>query len=291
MDNIMVTTPRRKSRFMLPLACQVICTLLLLSVALLACGSEEATEPPDFNRWTRSPTAEAEDVTPEATHCNPLVRATGQSTASPVSAETPQVTDKEALVALYHATNGDNWSSNRNWLSDAPLGEWYGIEADANGRVLALYLDGNQLTGDIPPELANLNQLQTLSLEANQLSGEIPSELGVLDNLERLFLSLNLLSGEIPPELGNLNNLQVLFLRGNQLRGEIPPELANLNNLQGLSLGKNQLSGDIPPELANLGYLYWLDIGGNQLSGCVPPSFIVRLNKELSDLGYRKFCR
>ena len=33
--------------------------------------------------------------------------------------------DRAALVALYHATNGDSWSNRYNWLTDEPLGEWY----------------------------------------------------------------------------------------------------------------------------------------------------------------------
>ena len=32
-------------------------------------------------------------------------------------------TDREALVALYNATDGENWYRSDNWLSDAPLGE------------------------------------------------------------------------------------------------------------------------------------------------------------------------
>ena len=44
--------------------------------------------------------------------------------------------DRAALVALYNATDGPNWVSNENWLTDAPLGEWYGVDTDASGRVL-----------------------------------------------------------------------------------------------------------------------------------------------------------
>ena len=33
---------------------------------------------------------------------------------------TPGTTDRDALVAFYHATGGDNWRDSDNWLSDAP---------------------------------------------------------------------------------------------------------------------------------------------------------------------------
>ena len=37
-------------------------------------------------------------------------------------------TDREALVALYNATEGEDWIFSNNWLSDAPLGEWKGVK-------------------------------------------------------------------------------------------------------------------------------------------------------------------
>ena len=42
--------------------------------------------------------------------------------------------DRAALVALYNSTGGPNWRDNRNWLSDRPLSEWYGVTV-SNGRV------------------------------------------------------------------------------------------------------------------------------------------------------------
>ena len=38
-------------------------------------------------------------------------------------ANTSPETDREALVALYNATEGENWANNENWLSDVPLDE------------------------------------------------------------------------------------------------------------------------------------------------------------------------
>ena len=115
--------------------------------------------------------------------------------------------DREALVALYNATDGPNWENNGKWLSDAPIGEWYGVTTDGSGRVIGLELWDNRLSGEIPPELGSLSRLDSLYLSSNQLGGEIPAELGSLANLEWLILDDNQLSGEIPPELGSLANL------------------------------------------------------------------------------------
>ena len=179
-------------------------------------------------------------------------------------------TDRAALVALYGATDGANWTNNTNWTGNEALTDWHGVATDANGRITRLSLSGNGLSGEIPAELGDLTNLQNLLLNANTLSGEIPAELGDLTNLQQLWLSQNQLSGEIPAELGNLANLQNLLLYDNMLSGEIPAELGDLTNLQWLWLSQNQLSGEIPAELGGLANLQNLDLYQNQLSGEIP---------------------
>ena len=180
-------------------------------------------------------------------------------------------TDREALEALYQVTGGPDWSDRTNWLSASPLGEWFGVDTDSNGRVTSLALPGNGLSGEIPPELGDLTNLQELDLRSNELSGVIPLELAVLSNLRKLDLGFNELSGEIPPELAYLSNLEWLFLTSNKLSGTIPPELAALTNLRELYLGFNKLSGTIPPELSTLTNLRWLGLRFNELIGAIPP--------------------
>ena len=210
--------------------------------------------------------------------------------------------DRAALVAIYNATDGPNWVDNTNWLTDAPLGEWYGVSTDARGRVFELDLSGEQdnrpgdylshgLSGAVPPELGNLANLRHLSLTGNDLSGAIPPELGNLANLRSLNLAYNALSGPIPPELGNLANLVVLDVQRNRdfvtatgLSGAIPPELGNLANLEILNLTANLLSGPIPPELGDLANLEILLLNNNDLSGPIPPEFGSLTN--LTNLGF-----
>ena len=178
--------------------------------------------------------------------------------------------DRAALVALYNATGGANWTNNTNWLSNEALSEWHRVTTNADGRVTALRLVENALSGEIPAELGNLTNLQVLSFSKNTLSGEIPEELGRLTNLQILSLSANELSGEIPAELGNLTNLQRLDLLQNGLSGEIPEELGDLANLEWLYLHSNELSGEIPAELENLVNLEFLYLNENMLSGEIP---------------------
>ncbi|MDE0232805.1 MAG: Ig-like domain-containing protein [bacterium] len=183
---------------------------------------------------------------------------------------TVENTDRNALVALYNATDGPNWVDNTNWLSDAPLGEWYGVETDASGRVVRLSLPDNRLVGIIPADVGRLAKLTHLSFWENQLWGTIPAELGRLANLRALNLGWNLLTGEIPPEFGALTKLQTLMLRNNSLTGPIPMELGNLTELRYLHLYSNELSGPIPMELGNLTELQVLSLLVNELTGGIP---------------------
>ena len=205
----------------------------------------------------------------------PSHRGTGEACA-PLS-------DRAILEALYHATGGPNWANSENWLTDAPLGEWYGVDTDAAGRVVGLGLGGwdhearawirNGLNGPIPPELGGLASLTRLNLDGNDLHGTIPPEIGVLVDLTFLSLSRNNLSGPIPTEIGGLANLQDLNLSGNKLSGPIPTEFGGFANLQDLSLSGNNLSGSIPVEFGGLANLQDLNLSRNNLSGSIPVEF------------------
>ena len=178
--------------------------------------------------------------------------------------------DREVLVKLYDALDGENWTNNANWLNERPIREWHGVTNDASGRINGLLLDGNELTGELPAELGSLSSVQRLELGNNKLSGEIPTELGSLSSVQRLELGNNKLTGEIPTELGNLGNLEVLLLGSNQLTGEIPMELGSLSNLETLVIKINQLTGEIPKELGNLSNLRILALMANRLTGEIP---------------------
>ena len=183
-----------------------------------------------------------------------------------------QSSDRALLVALYNATGGPNWTNNANWLSSAPLNEWHGINTDDSGHVTELNLDANELTGQMPPELGDIENLSKLYLHRNNLTGVLQESLGNLSNLEVLSLGGNQFTGTIPSSLGSLSNLEMLYLWGNQLTGTVPNSLGNLTNLTDLSLHRNQLTGPVPAQLGNLSNLEVLSLGGNQFTGTIPSS-------------------
>ena len=179
--------------------------------------------------------------------------------------------DRAALMALYDATNGNNWTDSTNWGTDEAFYHWHGVTTDGAGRVIHLNLDSNNLTGPIPPELGALSNLRSLALYGNNLTGPIPPELGALSNLRSLALYGNNLTGPIPPALGDLSNLVDLNLDSNNLTGPIPPELGALSNLRSLALYGNNLTGPIPPALGDLSRLEVLQLASNNLTGPIPP--------------------
>ena len=197
---------------------------------------------------------------------------TGRAALSVV--EPAPETDRDRLIALYTATGGDGWSQRGNWLTDTPIGEWYGVSVNDQGAVVGLDLGANNLSGPIPPSLGSLESLRRLRLIGNRLTGPIPPELGGLANLEELWLHGNPLEGSVPAELGDLVNLRVLSVGGflpSGLTGGIPAELGRLINLETLQLFWTDLTGPIPPELGNLHNLRLLRLNGNELSGPIPP--------------------
>lgn len=187
---------------------------------------------------------------------------------SAVVAATAVNPDRAALEAFYRATGGPDWDNNENWLTDAPLGTWHGVDTDGDGRVVTLEMYRNNLAGSIPAEIGGLTRLVHLGAKDNGLTS-IPSEIGRLERLEGLDLTGNLLTA-VPPELFDLPELELLLVGRNRLT-RIPPEIVNVPRLRNVDLRLNELTGDIPPELGSMPALGWLDLSANRLTGDIPP--------------------
>ncbi|CAN0294503.1 unnamed protein product, partial [Laminaria digitata] len=56
-------------------------------------------------------------------------------------------TGRDALVALYDATDGANWKKSTNWNKGADLSLWHGVKVNDQGRVVELHLTSNNLRG------------------------------------------------------------------------------------------------------------------------------------------------
>ena len=134
--------------------------------------------------------------------------------------------ERDILEALYHATGGDDWNRSDNWLTGAPLDQWYGVDTDQAGNVTGLNLYSNFVVGKIPAEFGGLTHLEQLNLSRNWLlEGPLPLEFFTLAELRHLNLADTDIGGEVPPEIGRLTNLRGLTWAGSGLTGALPPEL------------------------------------------------------------------
>ena len=153
---------------------------------------------------TEADNTEADNTEADNTEADNTEEIPSEEFAVPECDDEASRTDRASLTALYNATDGPNWGDNTNWLTDAPLSEWAGVDSlsvTGSECVTLLDLARNLLIGEIPAELGNLTTLQHLDLHNNQLSGEIPAELSNLTTLRSLSLSGNQLSGCIPASM------------------------------------------------------------------------------------------
>ncbi|GAY67883.1 hypothetical protein CUMW_259950 [Citrus unshiu] len=145
------------------------------------------------------------------------------------------------------------------------------------GDLLTFDLSSNNLQGPFPvPPPGTIHYLAS----NNNLTGEIPSWICNLNILESLVLSHNNLSGLLPQCLGNFSNeLSVLDLQGNNFFGtvpntfikerRIPRSLINCSKLEFLGLGNNQISDTFPSWLGTLPNLNVLILRSNIFYGII----------------------
>ncbi|CAB9499050.1 Leucine Rich Repeat [Seminavis robusta] len=231
---------------------------------------------------------------------------------------------KLALASLYYATSGDTWMDITSWLSHSIHEcEWYNApefaqktlmdsiykgymsgfppsteppppRCNEDGLYQHLWLDKNNLVGNLPEELYMLTSLQTLSLGYNQLEGSlgsrigqladleglaiydqppggIPSEIGLLSKLRGLLLTNSNHEGPLPSELWQLTNLEHWVIMDHEhMQGTISTEVGMLSKLKWFVIQISDISGTIPTELGKVDSLEWILLGQARLSGSIP---------------------
>ena len=236
-----------------------------------------------------------------------------------VKSFTPVGSDRDILVALYEATGGENWVNNTNWCTEAPLNEWYGIEATADGKVTDIDLRNNGLIGTM--DLKGLLSLTGFVCDENQitsinLSGcynlrhvscyENPdltsvdvsdcyalTQVWCIDNeqLTKLNVSrgisieyINCYNNQITKlDVSNLKNLKTLICAENQIS---LLNVSQASELLSINCQQNKLTSLDVSDLKNLTDI-WCDnneISSLNVSGCANLSRILCENNQLTEL-------
>ena len=143
---------------------------LSLAILLLALAAMAA-----YNAWSPTQTASAQSG------------ACSQSDAVVDPEEDMQlVGDCNVLLGLRDTLAGD---AELNWSANVSIRDWDGVRvAQAPPRVVSLRLEEKELSGSIPSDLAELDAMEILELNGNMLTGSIPPEIGSLVSLRYLYL-------------------------------------------------------------------------------------------------------
>ncbi|XP_074284277.1 receptor-like protein EIX2 [Silene latifolia] len=164
-------------------------------------------------------------------------------------------------------------------------------------NLTTLILSNNQISGQIPNSLCQLESLISLDINNNSLSGEIPNCLANLSRLSLVRLSYNKLNGHIPcfnNSGSHQNGVGVEFylhLNDNMLIGEMPSCLRSLTNLKVLDIGGNKLSGKMLKWFSAEKFkeLQILRLRGNKFSGTIPRHICSLPHLQIVDLGHNHF--
>ena len=212
--------------------------------------------------------------------------------------------DRAGLRALYEATGGGGWTNAGGWLSGPAVGGWHGVESDSLGRVIALDLANNGLSGELPAALGRLSAMTELRIAHNPLNGRLPASLAAVPLRELSYAGTGLCT---PPEASfrawlntvtvhegtgvecvsttDRDILEILYhatggpnwkVRHNWLTDAPLGDWHGVKTDAGgrvvsLILPQNNLAGVIPAELGWLTHLEELRLFGNPLTGPIPP--------------------
>ena len=227
--------------------------------------------------------------------------------------------DTEVLRLFHEATGGANWADSHQWLSDALLSDWFGVDTDSIGQVTALDLPENGLSGTVPESLGRLTALTRLDVTGNDLEGRLPQSLtklairhirysgtrlcaprnevfqrwlGLIGTHEGTGIACPLSSREILTILYETTGGEGWDIDHNWLT-ELPlRQWAGVatdrdGQVIRLTLPFNGLLGTLPPEIGHLSSLRDLDLRGNWgLTGPLPDGFF-----ELSSLETLRLTR
>ena len=153
---------------------------------------------------------------------------------------TISATERDALIALYNSTDGENWKDNTGWLGEVGTEcDWFGVYCGGKNTVTQILLGGNLLKGSIPNEFGNLINLNYVVFNFNSLSGPIPESFWNLP-WTAIHLRGNSLSGDLDKlKIKNLSKFKQLDLAGNSFTGALPREIEKSEEITYLAINHN----------------------------------------------------
>eukprot|EP01031_Cornospumella_fuschlensis_P024716 gene24716-29867_t len=225
-----------------------------------------------------------------------------------------------ALEALYESTVGSSWI----WIlgqggipwdfsgqSDPCIDQWQGILCECNSTlstvssanyflssnmsgntsctIVEFQLPAHNITGPLPPEIANLTNMRSMIFERNHVTNPLPNTLPLMSKLTRLDLAINRLWEIFPSWLCTLPAIETFDFHDNFLRGTLPAECYNMSTLISFDVSSNFLDGTISDAIRNLTSLQSLQLGENTFNGTLPETIQYMTNLTLLDFSLTAF--
>ncbi|KAL7579018.1 hypothetical protein ACA910_019060 [Epithemia clementina (nom. ined.)] len=179
---------------------------------------------------------------------------------------------------------GDALSLTELKLSSNTVGSISGIGGAA--ALQAFHCTDCKIQGPFPDEMFNLVVLEYLYLNYNEITGELSTDIARWSQLKELHLQHNQFNGTIPEELGSLNLIEVIDLGQNEFSGRLPANISSLANLRVLAIdnerpqwvgdfgvGPSGITGNLPP-FNNNPKLRELYLSNNNIEGTIPADFL-----------------
>jgi Leucine-rich repeat (LRR) protein len=133
------------------------------------------------------------------------------------------------------------------------------------------YFYHNDLTGTLPATLGNLQKMELFSLGDNHLTGPIPMGISNMTKMYRLLLQNNLLSGKVLDGVfaEDMTLLEIVDVSNNKLSGSVPKNIFSLPRATTIALSLNCFRGDLPEEMCSVQELQVLSMDGlGAATGC-----------------------
>ncbi|XP_004298491.1 PREDICTED: probable receptor protein kinase TMK1 [Fragaria vesca subsp. vesca] len=173
----------------------------------------------------------------------------------------------EAILKSITPKLPDKWSSGSDCCT-------WGAVGCENGKVTAIMIKEQNLSGSLHPDINKLTSLQRLHIMRNNLTGSFPSLQG-LSQLTEVYANDN--SFTYFPDndfFSGLDSLEVFRVENNPFQAwKIPDSTKFASKLTTFTASSANISGKIPDFFDNMPSLVTLQLAYNNLEGELPASF------------------
>ena len=160
---------------------------------------------------------------------------------------------KAALMKIYDAMNGPQWTITKKWDVSQPLENWEGVRWNKGAGELELYFDEFGLKGAFPDCFADLASLKTFFVKNEPgVSGTLPSSFNKLKNLDLLVLSFTSMTS-LSDVFKDIPLVSVMISGNTLMTGPLPETLGGSSKLADLDVEGNAFTGTVPDSWARLG--------------------------------------